>query len=46
MLYDVERDIEDLLNYYEKAKKPFSEILEECYLKILGNLSCITDKCI
>lgn len=44
MIYDVERDIEDMLNYYEKAKKPLSEILEECYLKILGNMSCIINE--
>ena len=44
MIYDVERDIEGKLNYYEKSKKPLSEILEECYLKILGNLSCIINE--
>ena len=40
-IYDDEREVEALLNYYIKAKKPFSEISEECYLKILGSLSCI-----
>jgi hypothetical protein len=40
-IYDVEREVEDLLNYYIEAKKPFSEISEKCYLKILGNLSCV-----
>lgn len=44
MIYDVERDIEGVLSYYEKAKKPFSDMSEECYLKILGNLSCIINK--
>lgn len=41
MIYDVERDIEKVLRNYTEAKKSLSEILEECYLKILGNLSCI-----
>lgn len=44
MIYNMERSIEGMLNYYEKSKKPLSEILEECYLKILGNLSCIINE--
>lgn len=41
MIYDAERDTEKLLSYYEDTKKSFSEISEDCYLKILGSLSCI-----
>ena len=44
MIYDDERYVDGKLNYYIKAKKPFSEISEECFLKILGSLSCIIDK--
>lgn len=41
MIYDVERNVEGILNYQKESKKHCSEILEDCYLKILGNLSCI-----
>lgn len=41
MIYDVERDVEGMLSYYKNAKKLFSEISEDCYLKILGTLSHI-----
>lgn len=40
MIYDDERKVDENLNYYIKAKKPFSEISDECYMKILGSLSC------
>ena len=43
MIYDEEREVDDKLNYYIKAKKPFAEISEECYLKILVSLSCILE---
>lgn len=43
MIYDDEREMETLLNYYIEAKKPFTEISEKCYMKILGSLSCIID---
>lgn len=43
-IYDIERDVEGILNYYIGAKKPFSEISEDCYNKIVENLSCIIDK--
>ena len=43
-IYDVEREISGDLSYYIEAKKPFSEISEECYLKIIGSLSCIIEK--
>lgn len=44
IIYDVERNIEKVLSYYEETKKHFSEILEDCYLKILGNLSFIINE--
>jgi len=40
MIYDDEREMETLLNYYIEAKKPFTEISEKCYMKILGSLPC------
>ena len=42
-IYDVERGISEDLSYYIEAKKPFSEISEECYLKILRSLSSIIE---
>jgi hypothetical protein len=44
MIHGVERNIEKVLSYYEETKKNFSEILEDCYLKILGNLSFIINE--
>ena len=41
MIYDDEREVDEKLNYYIKAKKTFSEISEKCYMKIHESLSCI-----
>ena len=44
MVYDVERDVDKILSNYTDVKTPLPEILEKCYLKILGNLSSITSR--
>jgi len=47
MIYDVEREVEDELNYLIEKKnlrEPLTDILPDLLLKVQGNLSCIRDK--